>query len=128
MATSGLRVYIDDSGEKEYGAKTSRYFVYAGVVVGRAGEQALSDEIDGLKRATFKTSAVEIKSNWLRRPEKRRERYLDPFNISETELNDFVNSVYRLMRTDRLSYVAAAIDKLQMIEKYGERAYYPRKK
>jgi hypothetical protein len=61
-----LRIYIDDSGEKEYGANTSRYFVYAGAVVDRAVEVALSAEIDGLKRATFSTTEVEIKSNWLR--------------------------------------------------------------
>jgi hypothetical protein len=62
MAQAVFRIYVDDSGEKEYGSKTSRYFVYAGVVVDRAEEEAISAEIDRLKTGTFGTAQVEIKS------------------------------------------------------------------
>jgi Protein of unknown function (DUF3800) len=44
-----LRIYIDDSGEKEYGANTSRYFVYAGVVLSTADKSACNTEIERLK-------------------------------------------------------------------------------
>jgi hypothetical protein len=120
-----MRIYIDDSGEKEYGEKTSRYFVYAGVVVNRAEERALSDEIDSLKRETFGTANVEIKSNWLRQPKERKRRYCDPFGLTDDALTQFVDRVYTFMQSDRLTYVAAAVDKPQMIEKYGEKRYYP---
>jgi hypothetical protein len=118
-----LRIYIDDSGEKEYGANTSRYFVYAGAVVDRAVEVALSAEIDGLKRATFSTTEVEIKSNWLRVPRERQAHYLTPFGITDDALTLFVEDLYNLMASERLTYVAAAIDKPQMLKKYT-RPYY----
>jgi hypothetical protein len=126
MAGAGLRIYIDDSGEKEYGANTSRYFVYAGVVVDRTLERAISGRIDALKLTTFKTTDVEIKSNWLRMPRERERRYLEKYAISEDALKDFVEELYLVMASEDLTYIAAAIDKPQMLEHYGaERAWYP---
>jgi hypothetical protein len=120
-----LRCYLDDSGEKEYGANTSRYFVYAGVIVDRAVEPDLSREIDELKVGTFGTATVEIKSNWLRIPRERQARYLAPFHVSEQQLTAFVEAFYKLMRSDRLTYLAAAIDKPQMLARYQNSAWYP---
>jgi len=89
MAQAVFRIYVDDSGEKEYGSKTSRYFAYAGVVVDRAVEEAISAEIDRLKTGTFGTAQVEIKSNWIRIASERKRRYLEPFKISDQDLNAF---------------------------------------
>jgi Protein of unknown function (DUF3800) len=124
MAPKRLVIFIDDSGQKEYGDNTSRYFVYAGVVVDRAEEQSISDEVDELKRGCFGTSDVEIKSNWVRMPLERKRRYLDPFGITENVLDGLVAQLYALMASDRLTYVAAAIDKPQMRAQYGN-PYYP---
>jgi hypothetical protein len=118
MAMRGLRLYIDDSGEKEYGEKTSRYFVYAGAVVDRDDEDALSDKIDDLKRATFGTNAVEVKSNWLRIPSEPKKRYAVPFGVTDETLTRFVGNLYALMKSDRFTYVAAAVDKTQMLKRY----------
>src|SRR5712692_8951395 len=124
MVPKRLVIFIDDSGHKEYGEDTSRYFVYAGVVVDRSEEQSISDEIDDLKRGCFDDCAVEIKSNWLRMPLERKRRYLDPFGVTENAIDRFVERPYALMTSDRLTYVAAAIDKSQMREQYGN-PYYP---
>jgi len=125
MTQKILRIYIDDSGEKEYGPKTSRFFVYAGVIVDRANEQAISAEIDQLKKTAFGTTNVEIKSNWLRMPYERRRRYVEPFGISEDRLTQFVAEVGQLMTSDRVTYLAAAIDKPAMLERYPDgQAWY----
>jgi hypothetical protein len=124
MAPKTFRIYIDDSGEKEYGSNTSRYFVYAGVIVDRADEDAIVAEIDELKRAAFGTTDVEIKSNWLRIDRERERRYFKPFGITPARLDQFGEEVGRLMTSDRLTYLAAAIDKPAMLEKYPN-PWYP---
>jgi hypothetical protein len=120
-----LRLYLEDSGEKEYGPNTSRYFVYAGVIIDRTHEGKLSGQIDALKPATFGTADVEIKSNWLRIPSERKTRYLDRFGVSEAAVQAFVEAFYRIMQAEQLTYLAAAIDKPQMIERYKKDAWYP---
>ena len=77
MTEKIFRIYIDDSGEKEYGPKTSRHFVYAGCVVAAERENDIVSQLQQHKMETFGTTAVEIKSNWVRQPEERQERYLD---------------------------------------------------
>jgi hypothetical protein len=119
-----LRIYIDDSGEKEYGPNTSRFFVYAGVVVDRAVEQALAAKVDGLKREVFGTTDVEIKSNWLRIPSERQRRYLDPFGVTEATLARLVVDLTDLMASDDFTYLAAAIDKPAMLTRYPN-PWYP---
>ena len=44
MCGKGVKAFIDDSGEKEYGSATGRYFVYAGVLVDSANEMVLIAE------------------------------------------------------------------------------------
>jgi hypothetical protein len=53
-------IYIDESGEKEYGENTSRYFVYAGVVLSAADEPGCIAEIKRLKTKVFGQSDVEL--------------------------------------------------------------------
>ena len=125
MAESIHRAYLDDSGEKEYGPKTSRYFVYAAAILHDSAVRPIDAEIDQLKIATFGRADVEIKSNWVRRPDERRRRYLKPFGITEQDLDALLEKLYAIMTRDELSYAACAIDKVQMEERYGDRKWHP---
>lgn len=124
MADSPIyRIYIDDSGEKEYGEKTSRYFVYAGCLVPKEAEEAIDADLDELKRKTFGTTDVEVKSNWIRRPRERRKHYLDPYGVEEETFHKFVDAWLEQMQRPEVTYVASAIDKIQMQEKYAQPHY-----
>lgn len=112
------RLYVDDSGEKEYGKKTSRYFVYAGVVVAAGEEVRLAEELLALKLATFGRSDVEIKSNWLRHPNERRRRYLEPFGLTNDALDRFGEEVQSWMANMDGRFIGVAIDKPQVQAKY----------
>ena len=111
------RVYIDDSGEKEYAAN-SRYFVYAGVVLAAADEAACNAEIERLKTNLFGRAEVELKSNWLRIPRERERRYLTPYGLTAGQLDGMVEELYCSMARWPVRYVAATIDKVQMKVKY----------
>lgn len=118
VATQLHTIYIDDSGEKEYGENTSRYFVYAGVVLSAADEPACNAEVEALKVGVFGRPDVELKSNWLRIPHERQRRYLVPYSITDAQLNAMVDELYCWMGRCPVQYVAAAIDKIQMKESY----------
>jgi len=120
-----FRAYIDDSGEKEYGPATGRYFTYAAAVVDSAKEEAVNAEIIDLKRFYFGTSNVEIKSNWLRLPKERQRRYISKFPISDTKLTDFTESLYSWISEAPITLLASVVDKSQMQERYGTKAWHP---
>ncbi len=84
----------------------------------------LAGKIIGLKLEYFGVDDVEIKSNWLRIPKDRRSRYIEPFNLSETRLNNFVEKYYEIILSTDLMFVASVVDKQHVQQKYGERAYY----
>lgn len=102
------KVFVDDSGQKQYKTPYSReavdtpspfkdyeefwrnnYFVICGVRVKEENIAALNNEINDLKKAYFKTSDVEIKSTWLRNPEKQKKYYLDVYPITIDQLKEF---------------------------------------
>lgn len=93
-----FNLFIDDSGNKEYkpeyslyGRDTcSRHFVFGGVLMTNDATTQLTDSIISVKRSHFGTSDVEVKSSWLRHPKARKERYLDPFGITDNGLTAFV--------------------------------------
>lgn len=120
-----VRIFLDDSGQKEYGPATSRYFVYAGAIVETANEDAVSERFADLKARVFGDPKVEIKSNWMRQPKERRKRYLDPYGVSGAKFDAFVEDWYDLMSSDDLSYLAAVVDKPQMRARYDKAAWYP---
>lgn len=122
---SDLRVYLDDSGNKEYGQATSRYFVYAGPVVSLEDERPIAGAFAAAKESAFGTAEVEIKSNWMRLPKERRRRYLEPYGLSEERFARFVDEWYELMAQPSITYIASVIDKPQMLERYGARAWHP---
>jgi hypothetical protein len=126
MADPTHKLYVDDSGSKEYSdSKTypanqgkTPYFVYGGVLLtpSEAGEAHL--RLRQLKRGTFGTDSVEIKSNWLRMPLERAERYIRRFGVSEDALTDFVDRVYALINSLDCKLIAAVVDKCAVQNTY----------
>ena len=120
------RMYVDDSGEKEYGPQTSRHFVYAGVVLAVADEPACVAELVAAKMECFGRSDVELKSNWLRMPHERARRYLSINGVTEEKLTAMVDRVYGwASKAEALQLVAAVIDKPQMLDRYTRPWYAP---
>ncbi|MDQ4122559.1 MAG: DUF3800 domain-containing protein [Acidobacteriota bacterium] len=132
MQTHAL--FIDDSGTKEYaddpadynlnGRGKSRYFVFCGVLLSMSSAGVYGNEIVKLKKAVFGTDKVEIKSHWLRRPEKRLQKYLTPYGLTDADLLHFTDTYYRLLNDADLVLIASVVDKQHMQEAYGERAWY----
>jgi hypothetical protein len=124
MPAQAFTIYIDDSGEKEYGQRTSRYFVYAGVIVAAAEENRVNRELAALKAGTFGTADVELKSNWLRIPRERERRYLQPFGVTSAQVAEFVDALYGYLGLSPISLLAAVIDKVEMTSRYTH-PWYP---
>lgn len=124
-------LYLDDSGQKEYPDNgvpfdhgTSRYFVFGGFYATTREAGRLAAGLKAAKLKTFGTSAVEVKSNWLRLPSERERRYLRPFNLSDAELNAFVDDFYSCALAADISLLACAVDKQHMTEDYGADRWY----
>ncbi len=102
------KVFIDDSGSKDYVYPYSRefienpplfkdyprfwqdnYFVLCGVRIKQEDIGPINGDIDVLKKKHFGTHHVEVKSDWLRNPHQRKKRYLDPYRINAQDLNAF---------------------------------------
>lgn len=125
-------IYVDDSGDKDYatspalyGVGPTRYFVFGGVLATQDAASRLAQEIQDLKEGSFGDPRVEVKSNWLRMPQERQKRYLDPYGITEGDLSSFTDDYYDLINDADIILVAGVVDKLAMQNTYGERAYYP---
>ncbi|NNJ12113.1 DUF3800 domain-containing protein [Chloroflexales bacterium ZM16-3] len=126
-------VYIDDSGTKEYAQPhqqygrigVTRYFVFGAVIMPIGEASLLRNKIVQLKTDTFGRSDVEIKSNWMRMPEKRKKHYLDPCGIDDAALEHFTGAYYDLIVQSNLQIVAAVVDKAHMQELYPNPWYAP---
>lgn len=126
------KVFIDDSGSKDYKDPYSRdllenppdadkyidywrrnYFVLTGVRIEQKDLDELNDKINRLKIITFKTHKVEIKSDWLRQPIQRKKYYLDPFDITAEQLNKFGLSLFDFIQRyrDSLKIISIVFDK-----------------
>ena len=128
--THGL--YLDDSGQKEfapeggtYGPGLSRYFVFGGFFVDFRAAEQLTQELKAAKIKAFSTPYVEVKSNWLRLPNERKKRYLDPFGLTESQLNVFVEDFYSAAFRSPIVLTACVVDKQHLTEDYQERRWYP---
>lgn len=119
-------VYIDDSGTKEYAANPadygisgkSRYFVLGAVLLTQVNSGHLVRNIRALKTEYFGNDKVEIKSHWLRRPDKKEKNYLKKYNISDNLLTEFVYEYYNIIEQTDLKLIAVVVDKLHMQQKY----------
>ncbi len=126
------KFFIDDSGSKDYLTPYARefinkpplfnkyekfwrdnYFVLCGVRISQEEIGIVNDEMNALKKKYFGTHKVEIKSDWLRNPHKRKKNYFDKFNISLEQLNKFGVELYELIskNKDRLKLSAVVFDK-----------------
>ncbi|GAG60095.1 unnamed protein product [marine sediment metagenome] len=100
------KTFIDDSGKKEYidlydfsnvhrsNEKNRQfwldnYFVLTALVINNINIPKINRYILDLKLETFNTPFVEIKSDWLRNPNQRKKRYIEKYNITEEELDNF---------------------------------------
>ncbi len=110
--------YVDESGEREY-TSPGRYFVLTALGVQARDWKPLNSDILTLKRTYFGAIRVEIKSNWLRIPDERRRRYLDPFGITEDDLREFTDKVYDALLAYEIVLIAAVIDKNAMKRRYS---------
>jgi len=126
------KVFVDDSGPKEYKTPYARsfvdtppsfegneqfwrdnYFVLCAVRVKQEDIAEIDKEVSDLKIGCFGTKDVEIKSTWLRNKEKRKKKYLDPYNITDDQLNAFGEAFIDLIAKHRkkLCLMATAFDK-----------------
>jgi hypothetical protein len=120
------QLFVDDSGNREYDdnrtyglSGKSLYFVYGAILVEQNAGAPLVPQLRELKRLTFGTADVEVKSNWLRMPEEREIHYLRPFGISDNRLNRFTDDYYQLLVQAPLTLIGAAVNKLHMQEDYA---------
>lgn len=122
-----FQLFVDDSGTREYDPNRnydtsgrSLYFVYGGILIEQ--DHAASSFVPRLKELKinlFGVDTVEIKSNWLRIPHERVDRYLTPFGITEAQLTKFVDDYYAVINDANLMLLAAVVNKLHMQEKYA---------
>jgi hypothetical protein len=120
------QLFVDDSGTREYDndrnyttSGKSLYFAYGAIFIEQNLGAQLVPQFRELKRLTFGRADVEVKSNWLRMPDERRMRYLDPFGITDDQLNRFVDDYYRLIVQAPLVLIGSIVNKLHMQEDYG---------
>ena len=99
--------------------------MYGGILLKQHDGDRLEDALRELKRLTFGSSDVEIKSNWIRQPKERRTRYLERFGLQEEELKRFIDDYYQLLVQAPLTLIAAVVNKRQLQEKYATPWYAP---
>lgn len=126
-------LFIDDSGSKdwetpyaqEFVLKTpirneqnlrfwrGNYFVLAGIHISANDLALLNPLIDKIKIKTFGTKHVEIKSVWMRNPDKRKKHYLDFYKITENDLRKFTDYWYKIFENNqnRVQLQAFILDK-----------------
>ena len=127
-------LFIDDSGSKDWETPYSdnfknsppirngvnlnfwrrNYFVLAGIYISLEDIKKINPEINKSKIKYFGTKHVEIKSDWLRNPDRRKKHYIEPFGINEKSLKDFVeNEWYGIFESnkDSLQIQAFILDK-----------------
>ena len=136
---ASFKIFVDDSGKKEYATPYSRdfvdtppaltettrgfwrdnYFVLCAVRVPAKSLGTIDAEINELKTAYFGTKDVEVKSDWLRNPTKRKKKYVEPLSITAERLNEFGERFTDLVAShaDELKLFAAVFDK----RFYGDR-------
>ncbi len=126
------KFFIDDSGSKDYLTPYSKefisnpplfekyenfwrdnYFVLCGVRISQEEIGIVNEDINSLKTKYFGTHKVEIKSDWLRNPHKRKKKYIDKFNVTLEDLEKFGEDLYDLIskHKDKLKLLAVVFDK-----------------
>lgn len=129
------KIFVDDSGHKKflnsYSTETKNslpvwnedsrdfldknFFVLCGVHIANRLIPQIDEEIKALKKQTFWTHQVEIKSTYMRHRDNRKKYYLQPFNIDDRQLNLFWENLFDLIHKHRknLKLIATVFDKRQ---------------
>lgn len=119
--------YIDDSGQIDYHPKASDYFVYNALGFDSSKWNEINQQVVELKQKVFKTpnaELLEIKSNWIRIPKEREERwYLK--KLSNDELKELSVGLLDIVLKNEITMIATVINKNNMLKEYGQRAYSP---
>jgi hypothetical protein len=110
--------YCDESGQRDYGPGTDKYFVVAGVLVPADEAPHLEDELRGLKRAFWGKPDIEIKSNWIRIPDNRAKHYTRPHGFGLKEIDSLVSALYSWLKNAPVKLLAGVVDKPLMQSKY----------
>jgi uncharacterized protein DUF3800 len=119
------QLFVDDSGNREYDdnrnytSGNSLYFVYGAILIEQNAGAQLVPRLRELKRLTFGTADIEVKSNWLRIPKERRARYLTPHRLTDEQLTAFTDDYYRLLVQAPVELIGAVVNKLHMQEDYA---------
>ena len=92
------------------------YFVLCAVRIQHQHLGRLNAEINDLKKKFFGTNYVEVKSDWLRNPKRRKKYYVKPYGITEEDLTGFVNALY--------DFVAQNAKNLKLIGVVFDKRYY----
>jgi hypothetical protein len=137
-------LFIDDSGSKEWVTPHTddfvnnpperteqnlnfwrgNYFVLAGVHVDSETLAKINSKINSIKIEYFGTKYVEIKSTWLRNPEKRKRNYLEKFNMTEKKLREFIDlEWYKILEDYKNSIKVQAVVLDKRYYKYREGKY-----
>jgi len=111
--------YIDESGQREYGPGTSRYFALCALAVPVESWQLLNANVCSLKQSYFHDPKVEIKSSWLRQPLSAQKRYVERYGVSEPALHECVGRLYALLDDPAVVLFASIVDKVQMTQQYS---------
>lgn len=133
MSGPSHKLYLDDSGTKEYssegtypsGGGRTPYFVFAGLLLTTGAAGQLSKALRKLKLDHLGTESIEIKANWLKRPAERQKRYLGPLKISDADLDNFTKSAYALLGGFQGELIAAVVDKPAVQKMYAVPWYAP---
>lgn len=133
MSEPTHKVYLDESGNRDYspdgryssnGGRTP-YFVFGGLIVRPAVAGKIEKGLRWLKTEAFGSPNVEIKAHWLRRNDKRQEKYIQKFRIGEERLAQFCDEVYNLIVSSACELVACAVNKAEVQKEYSPPWYPP---
>lgn len=126
------KVFIDESGQKNYTSPYSKrfvenpplfkdypdfwrdnYFVLCGVRIKQEHLDEINKDINSLKKEYFGTNEVEVKSDWLRNPYQRKKHYLNVYDISSEKLNEFGEEFISIISSyeDEMKLIGVVFDK-----------------
>lgn len=126
------KVFIDESGQKNYTSPYSKrfvenpplfkdypdfwrdnYFVLCGVRIKQEHLDEINKDINSLKKEYFGTNEVEVKSDWLRNPYQRKKHYLNVYDISSEKLNEFGEEFISIISSyeDEMKIIGVVFDK-----------------
>lgn len=113
-----LTLYCDESGQRDYGKGTDKFFVVSGVMVKDEDATHLEDEIRGLKRAHWGNPEIEIKSNWIRQPKERIKHYTEKHGIGSHEIDELLVALIKWIKKAPIKFFSGVVDKPGMQTKY----------